>query len=187
MSLRITGGTLGGRLVPSPDGDTTRPTTDMWRQSIFSALDHVIDVDGIRVADLFAGTGILGLEALSRGAASLISIERQGKRVRSMQTLFKDLAVADRATAIEHDVFTWLAGAQAPFDLILADPPYDLRVANRLLSHIAANAWAAPGTLVVIEHAPTEFVMAVDGWQKVWSKEKGDTAVDILQWQGVGS
>ncbi len=187
MSLRITGGMLGGRVIPSPDGDTTRPTTDLWRQTIFSALDHLIVLQSARVADLFAGTGVLGLEALSRGANALVSIERQGKRVRSMQALFKDLAVADRAAAIEHDVFTWVAGAKAPFELILADPPYDLRVANRLLSHIAANAWAAPGALVVIEHAPTEFVMAIDGWQKVWSKEKGDTTVDILQWQGAGS
>lgn len=187
MSLRITGGDLRGRIVPGPDGDSTRPTTDMWRQTIFSALDHLMDLHGTHVADLFAGTGVLGLEALSRGASSLVSIEQQAKRIRALRTLFHEVSVSDRATAVEHDVFTWSAGQQAPFDLILADPPYELRVANRLLSHIAANDWAAPNALVVIEHAPTEFVMAVDGWQKVWSKEKGDTAVDMLQWQGAGS
>ena len=183
MSLRITGGTLRGRTIPSPDGDSTRPTTDMWRQTIFSALDHLIDLKGALVCDLYAGTGVLGIEALSRGAASLTSVEKQPRRTKALSRTALDLGIADQMTVVEADVVDWMGRAEAPFNLILADPPYDLRVANRLRDAVAAHGLLSPNGLLVIEHGPSEFLLDVDGWERAWSKEKGDTAVDILQWQ----
>lgn len=183
MSLRITGGTLRGRTIPSPDGDSTRPTTDMWRQTIYSALDHLIDLQGALVCDLYAGTGVLGIEALSRGAAHLTSVEKQTRRTKALSRVAVDLGIAEQLTVVEADVLDWMKYAEAPYNVILADPPYDLRVANRLRDAVATHGLLSPDGLLVIEHSPSEFLLDVDNWERVWSKEKGDTAVDILQWQ----
>ena len=183
MSLRITGGELRGRIVESPDGMSTRPTTDMWRQTIYAALEHLIDLEGATVCDLYAGTGILGFEALSRGAASLQSVEHQRKRAAALKQTAQDLGVADRITVFEDTVESALPRLQGKCDLILADPPYDLRAANALISAIAEHHLLKPGGILVVEHGPMEFVLPLDGWATMWSKEKGDTVVDMLQWQ----
>jgi len=199
MSLRITGGTLRGRLVESPQSDKTRPTTDMWRSTIFDAFSHLLDLEDAIVVDLFAGTGILGLEALSRGASHATFVEKNPRLCKQIAATCKTLLPDhdNSVRVVNDDVFHFLTSALSDSQtlrLIFADPPYDLRCANQLLDQLRSPTNKESGhsptnkesgqtsvTWVVIEHSPHEFIMERDGWEVLWSKEKGDTAVDILR------
>ena len=186
MSLRITGGELRGRTVDSPRSKVTRPTTDMWREIIFSALADLTQFSDLTVLDLFAGSGILGLEAVSRGATSCVFVENNTTlctQLNETTSMLLDQTLLDQVNIVPSDVFSFLD--QPPtnsVDLILCDPPYDLRACNRVLNRLPSHA--STGTLVVFEHDPSEFVMEDKSWTRVWSKEKGDTSVDILRYEG---
>ncbi len=183
--MRVTGGTLRGRQLPSPCSDLTRPTTDMWRSTIFDALEHIQSLQGARVLDVFAGTGALGFEALSRGALSLTSVESSRQQAQQIQYTAHQLEVATRCSIIHDDVRRWLhALPPSPaWDLVLADPPYDLRIGSRLLTLIGQQHIVTNNALVVLEHSPDEYVETPQGWLRVWSKCKGDTAVDMFRYQ----
>jgi 16S rRNA (guanine966-N2)-methyltransferase len=187
MSVRITGGMLKGRVVARPVSDNVRPTTDMWRGTIFDALSHLVDIDDCTVVDLFAGTGILGIECLSRGAAHCTFVEKHFSLCRSIDetlTVFlNDITLRPTWTVEQADVFRVLAlgplgGRRA--DVVFADPPYDLRCCNRLLSHLSRYNVVEAGALVVLEHGPHEVLLPGPPWEIVWQKVKGDTAVDIV-------
>lgn len=162
MSIRITGGTLRGRMVPSPQGGQTRPTGALARQALFNILQSV---DDFRVLDLFAGSGIMGIEALSRGAAQVVAVENSRTQSKVLQKAYVDLGVADQVTLLAVDALT-LPGKPPlvanGFDLIYADPPFtkeypDLR---------AFLPWLAPGGTAIFE-APTRSL-------PVWAGEASD-------------
>ena len=121
--MRIVGGTWGGRRLTAPRGDGTRPTTDRVREALFSILG---DVDSIRVLDLFSGTGALGLEALSRGAAHATFVEKGSAALKALTANIGALGVPiDRYTLLRADVRRAAARLSGPYALIFADPPYD--------------------------------------------------------------
>jgi 16S rRNA (guanine966-N2)-methyltransferase len=148
--LRISGGELGGRRIRTPrSGRDLRPTTEQVREAIFSILG---DVAGARVLDLFCGTGILGIEALSRGAGAATLVDtRPGPARRSVE----DLGLSDRAEVVRSDAARYLRRAQTgSFDLMLCDPPY--RLADRLAGDLdpLIRRVLAGGGRVVVETAP---------------------------------
>jgi 16S rRNA (guanine966-N2)-methyltransferase len=128
--LRIVAGAFKGRRLAAPRGVRTRPTADRVREALFSMLG---DVSGARVADLYAGSGALGIEALSRGAASAVFVERDPVAVAAIERNLAPLAV--EATVVRADVARWLARAEGPFELVFCDPPYDS--ASRLAGQLA--------------------------------------------------
>lgn len=144
MRLRIVSGELGGRFIEAPPGRTTRPTSSRVREAWFSALgDRVADA---RVLDLFAGSGALGLEALSRGAAHAHFVESDRRVLVTLRRNVEALGVEDRATLVPRDVFEYLEGvddAEEPFDLALADPPYATQATERLLERFAEGPFAS--------------------------------------------
>ncbi len=183
--MRITGGTWRGRTFLSPPDALTRPSTDMWRMSIFSALEARKSLEGAVVADLFAGSGSLGLESLSRGARHVTFVEKRSATVNVLQKSLTLFNANDRSLVIRGDVRTVLEspstvlGGQSHYDVIFADPPYDARLANSLpplCAHISKG-----GSLLIIEHGVTEVLLEHDGWTNVWTKEKGVTRVVILE------
>ena len=119
--LRVVAGTLGGRRLYTPVGARTRPTADRVREALFSILGPV---DGLRVLDLFAGSGALGIEALSRGAASATFVDSSSQAVAAVRRNLEALGVEGEVG--RRDALRWLAGAEGPYDLVFADPPYDL-------------------------------------------------------------
>lgn len=148
--MRIVSGHHRGHPLQAPKSGT-RPTTDRTREAIFNLLAARVRLVGIEVLDLFAGSGALGLEALSRGASRATFVERAGPALRVLRANVETLGVGDAATLVRADALRWLdRPAASRFDLILADPPYDLPDLDRLpdlaLPHLA------DGGLLVLEH-----------------------------------
>jgi 16S rRNA (guanine966-N2)-methyltransferase len=165
--LRIVAGKWRGRTLASPPGGTTRPTADRAREALFSMLaSRIGSFEALRVADLFAGTGALGLEALSRGAAHCTFVERDRPALEALRRNVAALGAEADIRAQSAESFTG-----GPFDLILIDPPYGTSLGQRALSHVGA----APGAWASIETARGEAV-AVEGWlveaERIYGKAK---------------
>jgi 16S rRNA (guanine966-N2)-methyltransferase len=146
--LRIVAGEFGGRRIHAPPGEQLRPTAERTREAIFSMLGPL---QGASALDLFCGTGALGLEALSRGAATLSLVDTEiGPAARNVELL----AVGDRCTLVEADALDFLASGTGRFDLVLCDPPY--RLADRLGSQLdkLLEGRLTAGARVVVESAP---------------------------------
>ena len=141
-------GTHGGRPLRVPRGGRTRPTADRAREGLFSSLQSLLDLDGARVLDLYAGTGALGLEALSRGAAAATLVDSDERALAALRANVRALGLPAEVVALPVDRF--LAGAPVPYDLVLADPPYLLGV-DAVLGQLLP--WVAPGGVVVVERA----------------------------------
>lgn len=147
MPIRITGGTFRGRFIPSPQGEGTRPTAALAREALFNILQ---DVSGYTVLDLFAGTGVVGLEAVSRDASMVYAVEMRGAQSKLIQKAYESLGVSDKLRMITKNAVT-LCETPSPvadgFDLIYADPPFteaypDLR---------GFFKWLKPGGYAVFE------------------------------------
>ena len=152
--MRIVGGSLRGRRLRSPAGVRVRPTGERVREALFDILLHggmARPLDGARVVDLFAGTGALGLEALSRGAALLTAVESEADVRGVLRANIEALGCADRATAIAADA-TRLPLAATTCDLALLDPPYRSGLAPPALGALAEGGWLDDQATIVVEH-----------------------------------
>ncbi|HYE57749.1 MAG TPA: 16S rRNA (guanine(966)-N(2))-methyltransferase RsmD [Rhodothermales bacterium] len=148
--MRIIAGTLGGRTLTAPAGHVTRPTTDRTRSAIFSLIESRLDLDDIHVLDVFAGTGALGLEALSRGAAHATFVENHADAFAALRTNVERLGVSAQVTMLRTDVLRTLPSLKGAYRLVLADPPYNLPSLPKLPNSLLVVV--APGGLVVLEH-----------------------------------
>jgi 16S rRNA (guanine966-N2)-methyltransferase len=184
---RIVAGDLKGRRLATPPGERTRPTSDRVREALFGSLDAGGDVDGAVVADLYAGSGALGLEALSRGAASAVFVESHPATARVLRRNISDLGLATRA----HLVTRALPGAldrppPAPADLVFADPPYalpnpDLR---KVLSALVTGGWLNPEALVIVERS---FRSGEVDWPEQFTDVRSRRYGETVLWYGHGS
>lgn len=143
---RIIAGTHGGRRLAVPSGTGTRPTADRAREAMFSSLQSFLDLEGARVLDLYAGSGALGLEAVSRGAAEATLVEDDPRAVAVLQRNVTDLGLAARV--VDADVAAFLRGQPSPYDVVLLDPPYELDV-DPVLALLLP--WLADEAVVVVE------------------------------------
>lgn len=174
--MRVVAGTLRGRPIVAPEGDGTRPTTDRAREATFNSLVSLGAVEGAKVVDLFAGSGAMGIEALSRGAASCAFLERDRNALDSIRYNIKTLQLTDNTTVLSGDVMTHVV-ALRNVDLVLADPPYDFDRWTDLLTVL--NLVLAPGGVVVTESGRE--IQPPEGWQIVRSKRYGRAWVAFLQ------
>lgn len=149
--MRIIGGVLKGRRVAPVKGWTGRPTTDFGRESLFNLLRSRVDIDGADVLDLFAGSGMVSLEFASRGAASVTALERDPKAVRHISTAFDQFDL-DHCRALRGDVFQFVTRPITSFDIVFADPPYDLDRMSELPALILGSGLLAPDGLFILEH-----------------------------------
>ena len=157
MPIRITGGSLRGRNIESPDTMKTRPTASRTREALFNILQGV---DGFRMLDLFAGSGIMGLEAVSRGAISVTAVEFARPQARMIERSYRAMGVADKLKLFETNVLTLkkeIVCADGGFDLIYADPPFKDMDYPDLRPFIE---WLNPGGVAVFE-APSR---KLPGW-----------------------
>ena len=157
-----------------------RPTTDRVREALFNALAARIDFEGVRVLDLYAGSGALGLEALSRGAARALFVESDRRAAdviaRNIETVGSPGAGVRRGT-----VAAVLAGGGGPVDLVFADPPYDVPTAevDAVLDALHRDGWVAPGGVVVIERPVRAPELTWPGDWTAWpSRRYGDTRIE---------
>ena len=174
--MRVVAGTLRGRPIVAPEGEATRPTTDRAREATFNSLMSLGAVEDAKVIDLFAGSGAMGIEALSRGAATCAFLERDRKALDSIRYNIKTLQLADNTTVLSGDVMTNVV-ALRNVDLVLADPPYDFDRWTDLLTVL--NLVLAPGGVVVTESGRE--IQPPEGWDVLRSKRYGRAWVAFLQ------
>ena len=182
--LRIVAGRHRGRRLLAPSGETTRPTAERVRQALFDMLWHAPWagrdlLDGARVLDAFAGTGALGLEALSRGAAHATFIEPDRAALAALRRNIATLGEDDRARVIPGDA-TRPPVATAPCGLLLLDPPYGKDLVPRALTALRAGGWIAPGALVVAEVAKADPLDA-PGFEELAERAHGAARVVFLK------
>ena len=171
--IRISGGKFHGRVIASPKNKAVRPTTGMVRESLFSMIQQ--HMPGSRFLDLFAGSGLMGIEALSRGAEFVLAVEQQRDHVRLIQENYAKLGISvEQAKVIPMDVFrfTERPNKESAFDIIFADPPYGLAGLDKMIAGIHANGWLTPEGIIIIENSSRETMP--DGFTL---KPYGDTAL----------
>jgi 16S rRNA (guanine(966)-N(2))-methyltransferase RsmD len=177
--MRVIAGRLGGRRLVAPRGLATRPTTDRVREALFSALGSVA---GARVLDVFAGTGALGIEALSRGAARAVFVENARPALAALRENLAALALQDEARVVAQPALRAMAGvaADGPFDLVFADPPYAALAEVPPLVAALTNAGALGAEArFVLEHASRDPAPALPGLAARPTRTYGDTAITV--------
>lgn len=178
--MRIVGGRLRGRPLAGPSGDAIRPTSDRLRQSIFNVLDHGYEdvVAGAHVLDLFAGTGAMGLEAMSRGATSGTFVDDSRRAVALIRANLDRLDLSSSARVLKRDARRLgQAGTGPPATLLLCDPPYAKALAGPALDAAAAGGWLASGALAVVEEQAGCAPELPVGFELVERRVWGDTEV----------
>jgi len=176
----VIAGTDRGRKLVSPEGMHVRPTKDIVREAMFSALDARGVLVDATVLDLYSGSGALSFEALSRGAARAVLVERDRAALRAIGANVEQLDREGRTRVVPSDVGRFLAGnppPEAPFDLVFADPPYDTADADvtELLERLGAPGWCVPGAIVSVERPARHPVVTPPGCSCSWERVFGDT------------
>jgi 16S rRNA (guanine966-N2)-methyltransferase len=179
---RIVAGTAGGRRLAVPPRGT-RPTSERVREAMFSALEASIGLDGVRVLDLYAGSGALGLEALSRGAAHVTLVESDRRALDVLRGNARVVGLPGAVIVSATVEATLATPTPTPYDVILADPPYQTPV-DDVIAMIANGGWLAPDGVLVLERAARDGVPAVPPELAVQrSRRYGDTTI---HWIGYG-
>lgn len=194
--MRIIAGLYRGRALAAPPGAATRPTSDRARQAVFNVLEHAAwspGVRGARVMDLFAGSGALGLEALSRGAAFCLFVETDAAARGAIRDNIDAVAAGGElfgATRIHRRDATDLGqrpGADgAPFDLAFLDPPYGQGLGEAALGELLRGGWLAPGALAVFERGAGEIDPPTPGFEQVDARTYGAARVLFLRCEAQG-
>lgn len=188
--MRIVGGKFSGRSIIAPKGSDTRPTSDRTREALFNILAHRdgFEFEGARVIDLFAGSGALGFEAMSRGAAFCLFVDIDAGARGAIRDNAEALDLFG-ATRIHRRSATLLgakpAGVGAPFTLGFLDPPYRKGLAPPALAALAAGGWLADGALVIVEQAKEEPPAAAPGFTEDNRRLYGDTQIGIYVFKNI--
>lgn len=169
--MRVVAGIYGGRKLVGPPGTATRPTTDRVREAVFNSLSTMGVLDGAVVVDLYAGSGAMGIEAVSRGAERCIFVERDRDALRALRENIAALKIDDRSTIVTSDVLAWV-GAMRGVDLALIDPPYSFEAWDKLLG------------LIQVQYALCESareIPAPNDWTTLRAKRYGRTWSTLLR------
>jgi 16S rRNA (guanine966-N2)-methyltransferase len=185
--MRIVGGRLRGRALAAPKSNAIRPTADQLREALFNILVHAYGdpISGGRVLDLFAGTGALGLEALSRGAAFALFVDAGGEARALLRENIAALGLGGVTRVFRRDA-TELGSAHplAPFSLAFLDPPYGQGLAEQALAAARAGGWLVGDALIVVEEAAQAGFAAPEGFDELERRNYDDTVLVILRHRG---
>lgn len=169
--VRVVAGSLRGRRIESPRGEATRPTTDKVREAVFNALGSADVIAGAKVVDLFAGTGAMGIEALSRGAKHCTFVEKDRDALSVLRSNISTLGLEDVTTVVAGDAAS-LHYSSIECDVLIADPPYSFTAWQSLLNNVRA-------AFVVIESSKS--IGEIEGWEVLRERQYGRTTVTFLQ------
>lgn len=181
--MRIVGGSLRGRRLQSPKDQLIRPTTDRNRESLFNILNHRFSeqLQG-RVLDVFAGTGALGLEALSRGASNVVFIEKSNQGASLIQQHIESFGVGGSAKLLRRDATRpGKFGGEQPFDLVFADPPYGKKLGEKAINALRQNDWLAADALIVLEEKKGALPGHLNDFTLLDQRSFGETEIGFYQ------
>lgn len=185
--MRIVGGRFGGRTLKGPSSNATRPTTDRLRQALFNILTHAYDdaTEGARVLDLFAGTGALGLEALSRGAKFALFVEEASEPRALIRANVEALGLGGITRIFRRDATKLGATSGGDvYSLVFCDPPYGRGFGEKALAGALAGGWLAPGALVLVEEAVEAAFTPPEGFEELERRRYDATEVIFLRAPG---
>jgi 16S rRNA (guanine966-N2)-methyltransferase len=179
-SVRIIGGTWRGRRVAFPDLPGLRPTPDRVRETLFNWLQHLIA--GTRCLDLFAGSGALGLEAMSRGAREVVFVDQAPAAVNNLRAQLLHLDASARARILEMDAASFLQGAAQAFDLVFLDPPFGTGALPQYVALLDAGNWLSSGGLVYLENEKSQGTPSLPThWELLKSKFAGEVGYHLAR------
>ena len=187
--MRVVGGTLRGRQLIAPETQAIRPTTDRVRESLFNVLMHLGDapIVGARVLDLFAGTGALGIEAISRGARYCLFVDDGVESRGILRTNIEALGLNGISKVYRRDATSMgPAAPHDPFDVVFADPPYRKNLGEKALQSAADNGWLVPNALIIMEEAADAHVNLRHDFAMLDSRNYGDTIIRLYRWTASG-
>jgi 16S rRNA (guanine966-N2)-methyltransferase len=182
--MRVVGGEFRGRPLATPASQAIRPTADRLRQTLFDILAHGYDdpVDDARVLDLFAGTGALGIEAISRGARYALFVEEAPEARALIRRNVESLGLTGRSRIFRRDAARLgEAGAVAPFSLVFADPPYGAGLGEKALAAALEGGWLADDALCILEERRGIEIAAIEGLERLETREAGDSQLVFLR------
>ena len=182
--MRIVGGALRGRTLKGPKSHAIRPTSDRLRESIFDILAHAYDnpVAGAAVIDLFAGTGALGLEAISRGAARALFVDNGSEPRALLRENIEALGLGGVTRVFRRDATRLgLAPPGETFTLAFLDPPYDKGLASPAIEELVRGGWLSPGALLVLEEDAKTAITLPEGLTQLETRRYGDTQILIAR------
>lgn len=178
--MRVVGGKWRNRALVAPKGAATRPTTDRNREALFSMLTSRLDFEGLRILDLFAGTGALGLEALSRGAAFTLFVETEAKARAAIRTNVENCAAMGVSNIFRRDATKLGARQGTAYDVVFMDPPYGKGLGEKALAALRAGDWLSQEALLIVEEDKRAGFVAPDGFCELERRVKGDTELIFL-------
>jgi 16S rRNA (guanine966-N2)-methyltransferase len=185
--MRIVAGNLKGRTITTPEGQATRPTSDRARQAVFNVLEHAAwaePLDGMRVMDLYAGSGALGFEAISRGAAFALFVETDEEARGAIRENADAYGVMGRSRVHRRsaiDLGSRPGSDGEAFDLAFLDPPYRKGLGEQTLARLLEGGWLKPGALVVFERGSDEPEIDTPGYQRLDARNYGAARVLFLR------
>ena len=182
--MRIVGGKFRGRILKTPSSNAIRPTSDRLRQSIFNILVHAYadPISDARVLDLFAGTGALGLEAMSRGAEYALFVEEAAEARALIRTNVEALSLTGVTKIFRRDAAKLGdMGPMEPFDLVFCDPPYGQGLAEKSLAAARDGKWLAPSALLLVEEAVKAGFKTPEGFDEIERRAYDDTEIVIMR------
>lgn len=177
--MRIIHGKYQGYKFPAYHGSNTRPTTDLVKESLFNTLSGYIELEGVTILDVFAGTGNIGLEFLSRGALSLQSVDHYDKNIRYMKAIQNELKI-ENWKIFKSDALKFVKNNTSEFDLIFADPPYDLPNLHEFVNVVLESEWfnLNENSLFVLEHADR---LVFNNKNVILKKQYGNTSFTLFK------
>jgi 16S rRNA (guanine966-N2)-methyltransferase len=182
--MRIIGGRFKGRQLKAPSSHNVRPTSDRLRETIFNVLAHAYDapVEGARVMDLFAGTGALGLEALSRGATFALFVDESAEGRALLRANVENLGLGGESKIFRRDA-TRLGPMppQDPFTLAFLDPPYERDLVPQAMASLREGQWLTSGALCVVEESSAAVIAPMEGFTHLETRNYGETQIQFWQ------
>lgn len=176
--MRIIGGKYGGRPLKIPKGLPARPTTDRAKEALFNILRQQIDWEETNVLDLFSGTGNIAIECASRGARSVVAVERDGKSVAAISQTIAAWGIED-IKVIKSDIKRFTKKSSGPYQFIFLDPPYHWDGVGELITTLLTPDWMADNALLVAEHIHTRDLSMIAGWRE--TRKYGDSSFSFFR------
>ncbi|MEM0906090.1 MAG: 16S rRNA (guanine(966)-N(2))-methyltransferase RsmD [Pseudomonadota bacterium] len=181
--MRIVGGDNKGTAISAPKGEATRPTSERLRETIFNMLAHSInaELEDARVLDLFAGSGAMGLEALSRGAGFALFVENATAARGALRRNIDAVRAIGRTRVWRRDATRLGACPLPPFSLVFCDPPYGRNMGEKALQEAAEGGWVTPGAIAVLEERRGHLPGAINGWEALNHREAGESVIGFFR------